>query len=112
MTKNNVSLLIKFKKGKPYSAENKEWGILLLDEKPAAKTEPSTKISQEAIVKDERVKVNKEEETRAMVIAAKRRAESQQSEDDLPLRLRSLYEEYKDVMEAKVIRHEWIWERL
>jgi len=64
------------------------------------------------LTKDDRGKTDKQEEAKALAISAMKRAQQQKSEGTNDRRLLSLYEEYKDVMETKVIRHEWIWEKL
>ena len=110
--KKNINLVIKFKNEKPFSIENKEWGLLLLDEKLVKTKDTKTVIDDVAMTKDDRGKTDKQEEAKALAISAMKRAQQQKSISTNDRRLLSLYEEYKDVMETKVIRHEWIWDKL
>ncbi len=109
---NNQRLLIKFKNGNPCSIENKEWGSLVLDENMGTKVEIHETAKDVTPGSNSRTNINKMEEAKARAIASRDKARSQKSENENHRRLRILYEEFKDIFEAKVIAHEWIWERL
>jgi YD repeat-containing protein len=112
VTKDALGLLIKFKNGQPFSIENKQWGLLLLNEKTDAKVEKSAPVISVTEDRNERSDINKMEEAKARAMAARNKSQSEKSDHSNPARLLILFNEFKDIMEPKLIAHEWIWERL
>lgn len=110
--KDELKLLIKFKDGEAYSIENNEWGILVLNEKINTKVDTTEDIISVSEDLNERSNADKMEEAKARAIASRNKAQSQKLENLNPGRLQLLYKEFKDIMEPKLIAHEWIWERL
>ena len=110
--RNGISLLIKFKNGEPFSIENKQWGALLLNDKIVPKVDKGEPVIEVAADLNRRSDLNKMEEARTKAIAARNRTQSEKSTNANPARLLKLFKEFKDIMEPKVIAHEWIWERL
>lgn len=120
VTKKNIGLLIKFKNGEPYSIENKELGYLQLKEKEyeqvAQSDSPAAQLMSNAgnksIAEEKRKEINSAEEEATRRNADNYTSQAQKGENKHKASLLRLYVEYKEVMEAKSIQHEWIWERL
>ncbi len=122
--KDGNELKVKFLKGKPYSIEHKSWGMTLIDDAEWRKLDstlhPSAYIKEVIAEKENEARSNdrqKESEKNREMAArkeamAKRKMMTESKADDRRAKLLQLYAEYSDVMEAKAIRHEWIWEKL
>jgi hypothetical protein len=114
--KGDKELVIGFKNNQPYYVQNKEWGITLLEEDTVTKKE-ITELNASA-VNNNSLAQNTEmtkAETRTTAMRPDRGTgliPESSGGKNRSQRLKELYEEFKEVMEAKAIQHEWIWERL
>lgn len=112
--KDSKELVIGFKNNAPYYVQNKEWGITLLEEDTTVKKDIPAATS---LAKNDNSQVQSIETLKTETVSAIKPNKSLDLKHEgggktNKQRLKELYEEFKDVMEAKIIQHEWIWEKI
>lgn len=113
--KDAKELIIGFKNNEPYYLQNKDWGITTIQEDTAAKEKAIP--TSTALAKNESSREQINESAKRLLESALKPNSGKDLKPESggknnKQRLRELYTEFKEVMEPKIIPHEWIWEKL